>query len=77
MDKRENRAEMISAVAAIVGDDGTGVIGVCVDSSPPTATAREIADGILEAREEWQRELESERESEASMSDKSDYDVEG
>lgn len=46
---------LCAEVSALVGDDGTGDIGLCVRFAlhdNPLVSAREIADGIMDARRE-------------------------
>lgn len=46
------RRQRIAELAAVVGDDGTGDLGVIVDSADADATTAELADIVREAREE-------------------------
>lgn len=49
------RAELLSVVASMVGDDGTGDLGVIVDQAladDAEVTAQEVAEIVREAREE-------------------------
>lgn len=47
-----DRKARIAALAAVVGDDGTGDLGVIVDNAAPDATTEELAEVVREAREE-------------------------
>jgi hypothetical protein len=44
------RADMLSALASEVGDDGTGDLGVIVDHARPTDTVADLVEVVLEAR---------------------------
>lgn len=44
------RAQRIAELAAVVGDDGTGDLGVIVDSADADATTAELVDIVREAR---------------------------
>lgn len=58
MNSKEIRAQRISALAAIVGDDGTGSLGVIVDSADADATTAELVDIVREARADAKLEAE-------------------
>jgi hypothetical protein len=47
-----NRKEKLAALAAIVGDDGTGDLGVILDHAEPSTTVAELTEIVLEARED-------------------------
>lgn len=49
---RSDRTDVLAALAARVGDDGTGDLGVIVDTASPDATVDDLVDIVLEAREE-------------------------
>lgn len=48
----DSRSNRIAALAAAVGDDGTGDLGVIVDHAAPDATTEDLAEIVREARAE-------------------------
>lgn len=58
----KSRKERVAALAAIVGDDGTGDLGVIVDHAPLDATTEDLAEIVREAREEHRANLRTARE---------------
>lgn len=53
------RSTLLAEVVALVGDDGTGDLGVIIDHAEPGATAEDIADIVREARADAAAEVAS------------------
>lgn len=53
------RSELIAEVAAIVGDDGTGDLGVIVDHADADSSVSDIVQIVLDARAEHAAEVAS------------------
>lgn len=47
-----NRIERITELAAAVGDDGTGDLGVIIDHAPPDASLEDLIEIVTVARAE-------------------------
>lgn len=51
-DSKQRRAAKLAELSSRVGDDGTGDLGVIIDTSPVDATVEELVQIVLDAREE-------------------------
>jgi hypothetical protein len=62
--EKPTRADRLAALAAAVGDDGTGDLGVIIDHADPDDTLEELVAVVREAREDAAVEAARERQPE-------------